>query len=64
MSPANQPWSDDVPDVTTVLLPAIQFILMLVGAITVLFGSVLLLLWLSGHVAFITYEKDDEDADS
>lgn len=53
-----------MPDVTTVLLPAIQFILMLVGATTVLFGSVLLLLWLSGHIAFITYEKDDEDADS
>lgn len=64
MLPANPHWSDDVPDVITVLLPAIQFILMIVGATTVLFGSVLLLLWLSGHIAFITCEKDEEDADS
>lgn len=62
---ANLHWSDDVPDVTTVLLPAIQFILMIVGAVTVLFGSVLLLLWLSGHIAFITYDdEDEEDANS
>ena len=65
MLPANPHWSDDVPDVTTVLLPAIQFILMIVGATTVLFGSVLLLLWLSGHIAFITYDdEDEEDANS
>ena len=64
MLPANPHWSDDVPDVITVLLPAIQFILMIVGATTVLFGSVLLLLWLSGHIAFITYDEDEEDADS
>ena len=61
---ANPHWSDDVPDVTTVLIPAIQFILMIVGATTVLFGSVLLLLWLSGHIAFIKYYEDNEDADS
>lgn len=30
-------------------------------ATTVLFGSVLLLLWLSGHIAFIKYYEDDED---
>lgn len=40
---------------------AMSIVLMLVGAATTLFGAVLLLLWLSGHVAFIRYIDEDED---
>lgn len=34
---------------------------MWIGAATTLFACVLLLLWLSGHVAFISYVDEDED---
>ena len=44
---------------------AMSVILMIVGAITTVFGGVLLLLWLSGHIAFIRYiDEDDEDANT
>ena len=39
-------------------------VLMVIGAATTLFACLLLLLWLGDHIAFITYEdEDDDDAD-
>ena len=35
-------------------------VLMVIGAATTLFACLLLLLWLGDHIAFITYEDEDD----
>lgn len=49
----------------TYLSDAFSVILMLVGAAFVLFLMVLFLLYLRGHIAFISYvDEDEEDANT